>query len=57
MSATDGDRMAIFNGANNTFGGTISQTFATIAGATYQLKFDAGIIVDPGQLRANSFSG
>ncbi len=32
VPATDGGRMAIFNGANDTFGGTISQSFATHSG-------------------------
>ncbi len=43
-SATDGSRMAIFNGANEDFGGTITQAFTTVPGATYQLDFDAGTI-------------
>ncbi len=48
VPATDGIRMAIFNGANDIYGGTISQTFATIPGATYQLEFDAGIVGQAG---------
>ena len=48
--ATDGVRTAIFNGANNAYGGTISQTFTTIPGGVYQLQFDAGLIGDAGDL-------
>jgi len=47
VPATDGSRMVIFNGASDSFDGTISQTFATTPGATYQLEFDVGIIVAP----------
>ena len=47
VSAHDGVRMAIFNGDSNTYGGTVSQTFATIPGATYQLKFDTGVVGNP----------
>ena len=47
VPATDGSRMVIFNGASDSFDGTISQTFATTPGATYQLEFDIGIIVAP----------
>ena len=46
--ATDGLRMAIFNGGLDTFGGTISQDFTTLPGVTYQLEFDAGIVAAPG---------
>ena len=44
VPATDGSRMAIFNGGNDTFDGTISQVITTTPGSTYQLKFDAGIV-------------
>ena len=44
VPTTDGSRMAVFNGNNDTFGGTISQTITTNPGTTYQLKFDTGII-------------
>ena len=44
VPATDGQRMAIFNGANEVFDGTVSQSFQTIPGVTYRLQFDAGII-------------
>ena len=44
VPATDGERMAIFNGANETFDGAISQSFTTVPGTAYQLEFDAGII-------------
>ena len=40
--------MAIFNGALNNYGGTISQTFTTVPGATYQLAFDAAVVGSPG---------
>ncbi|NQW99657.1 tandem-95 repeat protein, partial [bacterium] len=47
FSATNGSRLAIFNGGDDSFGGTISQTFATVPGTTYRLEFDAGITVSP----------
>ena len=42
--ATNGARVAIFNGSTETFGGTVSQTFETVSGQTYQLQFDAGVV-------------
>jgi lysophospholipase L1-like esterase len=47
--ATDGSRMAMFNGGSDIFTGTVSQTFATTPGATYQLNFDFGIIAAAGK--------
>jgi hypothetical protein len=35
--------MAVFNGATNSFDGTISQTFPTVSGQTYTLSLDMGI--------------
>ncbi len=46
---TDGGRMALLNGGTDKFGGTLSQSFTTIPGAVYTLRFDAGILVGPGQ--------
>ncbi|MCB1134456.1 MAG: hypothetical protein KDN05_25300, partial [Verrucomicrobiae bacterium] len=39
-----GLRIAVFNGGGDTHGGTISQTFITTIGETYELDFDAGIV-------------
>ncbi len=47
--ATDGSRVALLNGGTDNFTGTLSQTFATIPGATYHLNFDFGIIAAAGQ--------
>jgi large repetitive protein len=43
-TATDGTRIAVFNGGNNTFNGSITQTFATTTGQAYRLELDAGVI-------------
>lgn len=43
-TAADGARIAVFNGGNNTFNGSIAQTFATTTGQAYQLELDAGVI-------------
>jgi len=45
LSATAGERVAFFNPGSDAFGGSISQSFATVAGLTYVLTFDAGIVV------------
>lgn len=45
LSATAGERVAFFNPASDAFGGSISQTFATVPGMTYVLTFDTGIVV------------
>ena len=42
---TDGSRVALFNAGSDSFGGTLGQEFATVPGASYQLKFDVGIVV------------
>ncbi len=47
--ATEGGRMALLNGGTDKFGGTLSQSFTTIPGAIYTLRFDAGILVGSGQ--------
>jgi len=48
----NGNRLVVFNGGNNVFNGMISQRFATIAGKTYQLKFDMGITGIAGRSQA-----
>ena len=39
----NGGRFAVFNGGDEDFSGSISQTFATNVGQTYRLEFDMGI--------------
>ena len=41
--ATDGIKVVAFNGQNLTPNAVLSQTFATTAGKTYMLTFDAGV--------------
>ncbi|MDP3850154.1 MAG: Ig-like domain-containing protein, partial [Luteolibacter sp.] len=41
--ASEGGRLAVFNGGSDFFGGSISQTFDTVPGQTYLLTFDIGI--------------
>lgn len=48
LSSTNGTRLALFNGGDETFGGCISQTIATVPGQLYHLKFDVGIVVGAG---------
>ena len=43
-TATNGTRLVSFNGGNQTPNATISQSFATVAGQTYALAFDAGVL-------------
>ncbi len=43
-SATDGSKLIAFNTVNSLPGGVLSQTFATIPGATYTITFDAGVL-------------
>lgn len=43
-AATDGSKLISFNDVNLTPNAAISQSFATIAGQTYSLKFDAGVL-------------
>jgi alpha-L-fucosidase len=43
-TATDGARMAVFNAAQKTPDGTLSQSFGTVIGQTYTLQFDAGVV-------------
>ncbi len=45
LSATAGERVAFFNPGSDAFGGSISQSFATVPGLTYVLTFDTGIVV------------
>lgn len=40
----NGSKMAVFNGGNQAPNALISQTFATTAGQTYTLEFDAGVL-------------
>ena len=41
-NALNGTTMAAFNAGDSAANGTLSQTFATLAGATYAVKFDFG---------------
>jgi hypothetical protein len=41
--ASNGIKAVEFNGGNTTPNGTLSQTFATVAGQSYALSFDAGV--------------
>jgi len=43
-AATDGSKLVGFNGANLTPTAVLSQTFATVAGQSYTLTFDAGVL-------------
>ncbi|MEO5915483.1 MAG: Ig-like domain-containing protein [Luteolibacter sp.] len=43
-AATDGTKLVGFNGGNQTPNAVLSQTFATTAGQTYALAFDAGVL-------------
>ncbi|MEO5914296.1 MAG: cadherin-like domain-containing protein [Luteolibacter sp.] len=43
-TATNGTKLAGFNGGNLTPNGVLSQTFTTVAGQTYTLTFDAGVL-------------
>ncbi|MES2657778.1 MAG: Ig-like domain-containing protein [Verrucomicrobiota bacterium] len=42
-TATEGTKLASFNAGNTSPDAVLSQTFATLAGATYTLAFDAGV--------------
>ncbi len=42
--ATEGSKLVAFNAGNSAPNGTVSQTFATTAGQTYTLLFDAGVL-------------
>ena len=41
---SDGNKLVAFNSENLQPGGRLMQTFATVAGATYSLSFDTGIV-------------
>ncbi|HLP75707.1 MAG TPA: Ig-like domain-containing protein, partial [Candidatus Paceibacterota bacterium] len=43
-TATEGIRLAVFNGGGNTFNGVISQSFATTPGQSCTLDLDMGIV-------------
>jgi len=43
-TSTDGSKLVVFNGGQTTPNGVLSQTFATVAGQTYTLAFDAGVL-------------
>jgi hypothetical protein len=43
-TATEGTRVALFNGGNDTHGSTLSQTFATVPGTRYRIDLQAGIL-------------
>ena len=45
LSTTEGSKIAFFNGGDDSYDGSISQSFATVPGTIYQLSFDAGIVV------------
>jgi hypothetical protein len=42
-TATEGGRLAVFNGGSNVFNAAISQSFPTIPGRSYRLSLDHGI--------------
>jgi uncharacterized repeat protein (TIGR03803 family) len=42
--ATDGTRAVVFNAGNTAPNGSVSKTFATLAGQAYVLRFDAGVL-------------
>ena len=42
----EGKRMALFSAGTNDFSGSISQSFASISGNTYHLKFKMGIVTE-----------
>jgi hypothetical protein len=43
-AATDGRKLVAFNSAERTPNAVLSQAFATTAGKTYQIQFDAGVL-------------
>lgn len=43
-SGTNGTRLIEFSSNNSPTDGSVSQTFATLAGATYQVRFDMGVL-------------
>jgi VCBS repeat-containing protein len=43
-AASHGTKLAIFNSGNSIPNGVVSQTFPTVAGQTYTLEFDAGVL-------------
>ncbi|MES2659022.1 MAG: kelch repeat-containing protein [Verrucomicrobiota bacterium] len=43
-AATEGTKLASFNAGNNTPNAVLSQTFATVAGQSYTLAFDLGVL-------------
>jgi VCBS repeat-containing protein len=43
-AATDGTQLVAFNGGNQAPTAVLSQSFATVPGATYTLEFDAGVL-------------
>jgi hypothetical protein len=43
-AATSGSKLVAFNGGNSTPNGVLTQTFATAAGQSYTLAFDAGVL-------------
>ena len=53
FSATDGQKVAVFNSGNQAPTGALSQSFATTAGKTYHLTFDVGAfsLVNRGGMR------
>jgi len=43
-AASNGSQLVVFNGGNLTPNGILTQTFTTVAGQTYTLTFDAGVL-------------
>ncbi len=48
-TATEGIRVAVLNAGDDVHGEAVTQTFATVPGAIYELRFDAGIIGGQGK--------
>lgn len=46
--AKDGVRMAVLNAGSDVYTSSITQTFPTVAGQAYTLRFDMGIVGPPG---------
>ncbi len=44
LTGTNGTTLAKFNASNTPNDGTLSQTFATLSGATYSVTFDQGVL-------------
>ena len=51
-TASEGERLALFNSGGNDYSGAISQSFPTVVGQDYLLEFDVGIYRHGGQAAA-----